>query len=295
MGTSDWRVEATRDKERIRAFLASDRLWTAYALGDLEPGLFEQCDWVAVADGARDVALVLLFKGLDTPGLWPFGDDDGVRLALAEAVAPVAPRVSIRPAQRAVVEAVYALDTLDLMTRMVVDAASFSPVAWSPLVPPPRLREEPEGSEGGAEGLPPPRRLTGGDASALNALYASGETPDAFAPSQIDQGAFYAVEVAGRVVAVAGTHLLAPGEGVAAVGNVFTHRDWRGRRLAQVCTSAVVAECLRRGAADVVLNVKSDNAPAIAAYRRLGFRAYCQFLEAGATRSPWLAAASPTQ
>ncbi|MCW5880212.1 MAG: hypothetical protein KIS91_04665 [Anaerolineae bacterium] len=248
MRTSDWRVEETQDKGRIRRFLAGDRLWTAYALGDLEPGMFEQCDWVAVTDGARDVALVLLFKGLDTPGLWPFGDDDGVRLALAEAVAPVAPRVSIRPAQRAVVEAVYALDTLDLMTRMVVDAASFSPVAWSPLVPPPRLREEPEGSEGGAEGLPPPRRLTGGDASALNALYASGETPDAFAPSQDRPGRVLRHCVSGYPVAAAGTHLLAPSEGVAAVGNVFTYRAWRGRGLPVVRTSAVVASvAARRG------------------------------------------------
>lgn len=238
--------------------------------------MFEQCDWVAVSDGARDVALVLLFKGLDTPGLWPFGGDDGVRLALAEVVAPAAPRVSILPAQRAVVEEAYALDKPDLMKRMVVDAASFSP-------PPPVYGGSRRG-ERGSEGTP--RRLTGGDVDALNALYASGETPDAFAPSQIDQGAFYGIEVDGHLVAVAGTHLLAPSEGVAAVGNVFTQRDWRGRGLAQACTSAVIAECLRRGAADVVLNVKSDNAPAIAAYRKLGFRDHCQFLEAGATRLP---------
>lgn len=274
MGTSDWRVEETQDKGRIRRFLAGDRLWTAYALGDLEPGMFEQCDWVAVTDGARDVALVLLFNGLATPGLWPFGDDDGVRLALAEAVAPAAPRVSIRPAQRTVVEAAYALDEPDLMTRMVVDEASFTPVVRLPL---------PLG-EGWGEGLTQPRRLTGGDVDALNTLYASGETPDSFAPSQIDQGAFYGIEVGGHLVAAAGTHLLAPSEGVAAVGNVFTYRDWRGRGLAQACTSAVVAECLRRGAEDIVLNVKSDNTAAIAAYRRLGFRDYCRFLEIGATR-----------
>ena len=267
------RVEGTRDKGRIRAFLAGSRLWAAYALGDLEPGMFEQCDWVAVNDGAGDVALVLLFKGLDPPGLWPFGDDEGVRLALAEAVAPAAPRISLLPAQRPVVEAAYTLDKPDVMTRMVIDAASFMPVQQFPL---PRR-------EGWDEGYP--RRLSSDDVDALNALYASGETPDAFAPTQIDQGAFYGVEADGQLVAAAGTHLLAPSEGVAAIGNVFTHRDWRGRGLAQVCTSAVVAECLRREAADVVLNVKSNNAAAVAAYRKLGFRAYCEFLEIPARRT----------
>lgn len=270
----DLRVEVTRDKGRIRAFLERDRLWTAYALGDLEPGLFEVCDWVVATDGEGDVALTLLFKGLSPPGLWPFGDDAGVRLVLAEAVTPATPRLSILPAQRGVVERFYTLAPPDEMLRMVVDAASFSP--------PPPVDGGRRRGERGPEGTP--RRLAAGDVAALNALYASGETPDAFAPFQVEQGVFYGVEVDGRLAAVAGTHLVAPSEGVAAVGNVFTHRAARGRGLATACTSAVVTDCLRRGVRDVVLNVKRDNAPAIAAYRRLGFREHCAFLEIPATR-----------
>ena len=59
----------------------------------------------------------------------------------------------------------------------------------------------------------------------------------------------------------------------------YTQREFRGRGLAQACTSAVVAECLRLGVRDVVLNVNQGNAPAICAYERLGFRAIRPFYE----------------
>ena len=55
---------------------------------------------------------------------------------------------------------------------------------------------------------------------------------------------------------------------MAAVGNVMTHVDFRGRGYAKATTSAVTQELLRT-CDDVVLNVRSDNPPALAAYRAL--------------------------
>jgi predicted GNAT family acetyltransferase len=81
------------------------------------------------------------------------------------------------------------------------------------------------------------------------------------------------------LVAAAGTHLVSATYGVAAVGNVFTHPDHRGQGYGTVTTSAVVAELLRRGIRDVILNVGQDNAGAIGIYERLGFERYCPFLE----------------
>jgi predicted GNAT family acetyltransferase len=77
----------------------------------------------------------------------------------------------------------------------------------------------------------------------------------------------------------AGTHLVAEAEGVAAVGNVYTRRDRRGRGLAGRLVGAVAAELLRRGVRTVALNVARDNAPAIRVYERVGFVYYCDFVE----------------
>jgi Predicted acetyltransferase len=58
----------------------------------------------------------------------------------------------------------------------------------------------------------------------------------------------------------------------------MTHADYRGHDFAKMVTSAVTAELLDR-VGDVALNVHDDNAPAIAAYTRLGYRTHCQIVE----------------
>ena len=88
----------------------------------------------------------------------------------------------------------------------------------------------------------------------------------------------------GRLVAVAGTHLMAPSLGVCAIGNVYTRQDSRGRGLAARVTAAVVGHALRHGARTVVLNVRQSNEGARRVYERLGFREYCEFVEGSARR-----------
>lgn len=267
------RLELTTDKTRIRSFLERDRLWGAYALGDLEPGLFERCQWVfAVAEG-EDTALGLLFTALDPPGYLLYGDAAGVDAILSSGLTPGQAFLVTAHAHWPLVERYYTVGKHDEMVRMVVGQASFRGRSLTPRPPLP-----PGGGRGwGMGGIP--RRVTLADLAQLNALYASEQGPDAFAPFQIEQGVFYALETNGRIVAAAGTHLVSPSMGVAAVGNVYTDSAYRGRGLAQLCTSAVVTHCFELGIRDVVLNVNTQNEPAKAAYRRLGFREYCLFIE----------------
>ena len=102
---------------------------------------------------------------------------------------------------------------------------------------------------------------------------------DAFDLAQLQQGAFYGVLEENRLVAVAGTHLVSPTYGVAAVGNVFTHPHYRRRGYGTATTSAVVAKLLADGIRDIILNVGQNNASAIRVYERLGFERYCPFFE----------------
>lgn len=134
--------------------------------------------------------------------------------------------------------------------------------------------------------LPPPSplafRLTGArlaEVQSLYRLYAEAH----FSPYPLMQGVFYGVERDGRLVAVAGTHLISETYGVAAVGNVVTHPDYRGRGYAQACTAAVVRN-LAEQIPTVVLNVGADNTVARRVYAKLGFAPYCEFYEAMAYR-----------
>ena len=120
-------------------------------------------------------------------------------------------------------------------------------------------------------------RLTAADIEDLNHLYQLGFRTG-FPISVVEDGLYYGVRVHGRLVSAAGTHLINPREGVAVVGNVMTHVDYRGHDFAKMVTSAVTAQLLQR-VPDVALNVHAANTPAVAAYARLGYGEYCQMVE----------------
>ena len=84
-------------------------------------------------------------------------------------------------------------------------------------------------------------------------------------------------------MSAAGTHVISRQEGIAVVGTVMTHADYRGHGFAQMVTGAVTADLLLE-VPDVALNVHADKAPAIAAYSRLGYREYCRLTERLARR-----------
>ena len=77
-------------------------------------------------------------------------------------------------------------------------------------------------------------------------------------------------------------------------GNVLTQIDYRGRGFATAVTGAVTADLLRT-CDQVVLNVRSDNPPALNAYRRLGYQEHVRFEERLVHRlgSPWPELAGP--
>ncbi len=114
----------------------------------------------------------------------------------------------------------YDLDAPVRMLRMVVDRERFVPFAG------------------------PAERLTAIDIEDLNRLYQLGFR-GGFPASVLDEGIYYGVRVRGRLVSAAGTHVINPREGIAVVGNVMTHADFRGHDFAKMVTSAVTGELLR--------------------------------------------------
>jgi ribosomal protein S18 acetylase RimI-like enzyme len=256
-----WQVKALSDKKEILAFLQRDRLYAAYAIGDLEPSLFAQCQWfVAEActeqsecDNGEMQALALFFTGLQLPALFAMGDADGVAAILNSALQPEQAYFTCRAEHLPVVEAYYDLDEIEHMFRMAIAPADFRPVSI------------------------PAIRLDLSHLDALRQLYRLGGG-DAFAPYQLRDGIYYGVEVGGQLVSTAGTHLVSPTFRVAAVGNIFTHPNHRRRGHATACTSRVVQELLAQGL-DVVLNVNRENTETIGIYEKLGFRKYCPYVE----------------
>src|SRR5215471_5019484 len=115
------------------------------------------------------------------------------------------------------------------MLRMAVRPGAFRPTASNHGVQ--RLR---------MQSLPDVERLYADGAS-------DGTSPDYFFPSMLDEGVFFGVRANGELVSIAGTHVLALEEGVAAMGNVYTRRDCRGHSRGRVLGIPSALPVPRRG------------------------------------------------
>ncbi len=248
------RARAVADREEIAGFLRRDRLYAAYALGDLDgPGRNRVLWGMAYGLDGRPTALAMHHEGLVPQPLFLMGDLAGCRAVLTSVIKPRDAYFQSLEGHTPAIAEMYDLEAPVEMLRMAVDRDSFRPFAG------------------------PAERLGPRDVEDLNGLYQLGFRAG-FPSSVLDDGVYYGVRVRGRLVSAAGTHVLNPREGIAVVGNVMTHADFRGHDFAKMVTSAVTAELLNR-VHDVALNVHADNVPAVAAYTRLGYRDYCRMVE----------------
>jgi ribosomal protein S18 acetylase RimI-like enzyme len=262
-------ARTTTDRELLRGFLERDRLFAAYAICDLEAREFARTRWAVANAGEDVVSLVLEYNGPTPQPLFAMGRSDGIRTILRDLVRPRAAYVALRPDVMPAIEAHYRVDPGPPMVRMWVDRTHFRPYPATVA------------------------RILPVDIGDLNRLYQLGFA--SWLPSSsLSEGVYYGVRVNGTLVAAAGTHVVSPTARLAVVGNVFTHIDYRGRGFATAVTGAVTAELLRT-CDQVVLNVRSDNPPALNAYRRLGFAEHVRFEERLVHRlgSPWPDLAAP--
>jgi ribosomal protein S18 acetylase RimI-like enzyme len=208
-------VSETSDRVLLREFLEKDRLFSAYALCDLDDREFMRTRWGLATADSRPIALVLQYAGYSPQPLFVLGENAGIAAVLESVIRPRTAYVASRSENLASLSASYRIDSGPPMVRMWVDREHFRPEA------------------GDVRRLLPEARL-------------------------------------------------------AVVGNVMTHADFRGRGYAKAATGAVTAELLRF-CDQVVLNVRADNPPALAAYRRLGYQVYVTFEERLIHRSepPW--------
>jgi len=242
-------------KEEIRRLLNRDRDWSLYALADLDDGMFEHCDWLALGD-----SLALVFRAIAIRPIFVMGDAASTRSLLA-ALPCDAGYLNLKPEQIEAARGIFEFRECHEMRRMIVE--EFAPRTGA---------TEP---------------LTSAHLAEIERLYNSGDGGGiAFAPFQLATGFFRGIRRGVDLVAVGGVQVVSRQESVAAVGNIFTHPGHRGEGLAQTVTSAVVLALLEAGIRTIGLNVASTNTAAMCAYERIGFRTRCRYFEGPAERVP---------
>lgn len=246
------------DEDLVLPVLERDRRWAGYALCDLDPPHRAHARYVVAVQDGRPTATVLVYSPPDFTSLQPCGGPAGVR-AILDRIGdlPGASYLLVRGVDLPAVAARYTVESAWTMLRMAVSAEALRP---APAV-------EAEISALNAEDLPAVQELY--------TLYVG----TVFTQFMFEHGTYFGAHIGKQLVAVAGTHASSPRHRIGVIGNVFTQPAHRGRGLGTAVTGAVARALMRRGIEDVVLNVKEDNLPAVASYRKLGFRVHEPFWE----------------
>jgi predicted GNAT family acetyltransferase len=89
---------------------------------------------------------------------------------------------------------------------------------------------------------------------------------------------YFGLRLKNRLLSVAGIHVYSEKYKVAALGNIVTHPDYRGKGYSKAVT-ARLCQSLAEHVDNIGLNVKADNTAAISMYRKLGFEIVGTYFE----------------
>ncbi len=240
-------------KDVVEAFLMQDPLANVLAIGDLDDFFWPSTVWYGWEDDGELIDIALLYVGAGMPVLLCFaqaGDAHTEKFAQAlQTVLPASVYAHLNPG----------VDQYFLMNyrgvphgrhyKMALDhphqAAAFSSSAVQP--------------------------LTVGDLPAIHAIFDAAYPGNFFDPRMLETGMYFGVWEGDQLVSVAGIHVYSEAYGVAGIGNVTTHPEYRSKGYAKKVMTRLI-EALQQKVSHIALHVKADNLPAIKAYQQLGFR-----------------------
>ena len=231
-------------------------------LGYLDPAYAPECRWFGRLEDGAVRTLVLVYEGMSRPAMFVSGRADGVSPLLRQLRGELPERVLGRVANGlldAVKTVYHPTGEMRMMMRMGLNRTTF------------------RGRDNG-EDDPDVVQLSHRDTAAILQTYAVW--PDHFFdPYQLGSGYYYGIRGDDGVIAsIAGIHTVSEQYDVAAIGNLVTHPDYRGRGYAKRTTAVLLRHLFERVGL-VTLDVQSGNVPAIRTYQHFGFQPSAEYFE----------------
>ena len=259
-------IEQVHKIERLEEFLRPFPVENSFVLGYLDPDYAEECRWYARSNDEGIRTLVTVYNGMSRPALFVQGHADGVAPILRQFRNELPERALVRCPKNlldAVKTHYQPTGTLREMQRMGLERSIFS-------------------ARDNGQDDPSVEPLSHRDTAAILATYA--HWPDNFFdPYQLSTGLYFGIRGDGDDIAtIAGVHNISKKYDVAAIGNLVTHPNYRGRGYAQRC-NAVLLRRLFSQVGLVTLDVQSGNVAAIRTYQHFGFQPRSEFFEGDMT------------
>ncbi len=252
---------ALHNKADIEGFARENPLLHLYEIGDLDDFFWPHTVWYGWREAGEIRQLALVYGALSVPVLLAHADPPCEQMCdFLRALLPLLPGhiyAHLNPATIDVLGEAYRVQSHGLYWKMgLVNAEPMETIDTSGVV-----------------------RLSGSDLDALQTLYRIAYPGNWFDAAMLGTGCYYGIRQGEAIISVAGVHVYSPTYKVAALGNVTTHPALRGRGLGTKVCAALCRALRAEGIEQIGLNVKADNAPAIASYTRLGFEKVADYGE----------------
>jgi ribosomal protein S18 acetylase RimI-like enzyme len=244
-------------KDEIEALLRRNTFLHLYSIGDLDDFFWENTTWYGTKQGETPI---LLYAGSELPVLLALADEPLKQSReLLHLVSPLLPRRFYAHLSEGLVDVLseeYKINSHGMHYKMGLIKPEFlDKVNTSAAV-----------------------QLQKSDLHDLESLYSTSYPGNWFDSRMLETGYYYGIKRDGQLISVAGIHVYSPVYQVAALGNITTHPDWRGRGFGTSVSAGLCRELLQT-VEHIGLNVKADNKAAIVSYEKLGFEKLATYQE----------------
>ena len=255
-------VVELRDRDEIASFLRRRPAVHAYALGDLDDFFWPHTRWLGASVDGRLAQVALLYDEPDPPVLLGLAEEP--QRELAELLLAASDRLPAR------LYAHLSPSVVDAITSVFRAASEPAPHRKLGLVDLDALA--PFDTED-VDLLGPD------DLAEVERFYESAYPGTWFRARMLETGRYVGIRGDGALLCVAGVHVWSPAWRVAALGNVATLPEARGRGLATAACARLCRILLDDDIDTISLNVRADNRAAIHTYEKLGFEHAADYVE----------------
>jgi len=248
------------DKDEIESFLRRNVFLNIYSIGDLDDFFWPYTTWYALRDGNSIRQIALFYTGTSIPTLLAVTEEriEEMRDLLAAIISLLPGRfyAHLSEGLSDLLQDCYKTHSNGLHYKMgLMDQAKCERVEAVDVI-----------------------SLKDSDLEEIEELYCKSYPGHWFEPRMLETNHYYGIRQGNTLVSAGGVHVYSKVYRVAALGNIATHPDHRGGGLATRVTAGL-CQALLRAVDHIGLNVKTDNADAIACYRKLGFEPIATYEE----------------
>lgn len=247
------------NKREIEELLGANPYLHMYSIGDLDERFRPYTKWHGLIKSERLCAVICIYTSTDAPTVMVLSEESSNMSELLRQTIPLLPdyfQAHLSPGLETLFSDTHEMELNSTHYKMaLLKGELLTTVNTDEVI-----------------------RLHSDDIPQLLKLYSDSYPDNWFEPEMLELNRYMGIRKGGRLIAAAGTHVYSPAQNAAAIGNITTLPEYRGRGIGARVTAGLSQLLLSEGMR-VGLNVKIDNQAAVACYRKIGYSVCAEFGE----------------